>query len=724
MSSTAQTVILWLIPGCPLAAAVLVAMFGRAFIRGGSHRVVVLAIAVSCVLSLMQLGHVASLAANSHTSVGGWFHAEPPTEAAASSVRESVRDTAGYEWVSIGDFHVEVALRVDALSAVMLAMVTFVSLLVAIYASGYMHGDPGYPRFFAEMALFVFSMCMLVMARNFVVLFAFWEAVGLCSYLLVGFWFERPSAAAAALKAFVMNRIGDAAFLVAIYLIWTTFGSLDFQDVFRGREAFAVPPAHFNLRVLTICLCLFGGACGKSAQFPLHLWLPDAMEGPTPVSALIHAATMVTAGAYLVARCTPLFVLAPGAQAVVASIGAITALLAALIALTQMDLKRVLAYSTISQLGYMFMALGSAAAGETFALAAVTAAIFHMFTHAFFKALLFLSAGNVMHAMGNVIDMRQFGGLRKVMPWTHWCFLCGSLALAGFPLFSGFWSKDEIFGLLWNAAQHGVYTRLFQGLFAAAFLTAILTAFYTFRAYYMTFFGPLRVPAEALAHGAHGSPGDAHGAAHSHHGGDGHAPSTTTAKAGDVLVFEDHDPLPPIHEGPWTMTWPLAVLATFAVLIGVIIGPTHVFAGWVELLPSSLKMHEIGLEWGLAIASSLAAIGGIAIAYWMYAQPSDRPAKVAAAAGPFYTLSLNKFYLDELATVLVTFPVSALSFVSLLFDQGLIDRLVDEIGAVAPEIGRFLRPVQNGLIQSYALVMVFGLAIFLTTVLQVWMVRT
>ncbi len=340
----------------------------------------------------------------------------PTAGPAAVQTPESVPDARGYEWVSIGDFHVQVALRVDALSAVMLAMVTLVSLLVAIYASGYMHGDPGYSRFFAELSLFVFSMCMLVMARNFVVLFVFWEAVGLCSYLLVGFWFERPAASAAAVKAFVMNRIGDAAFLVGSVLDLADVRQPRFRRRVSRTRGFRGAPADFSTRVLTICSCLFTGACGKSAQFPLHLWLPDAMEGPTPVSALIHAATMVTAGVYLVARCTPLFVLAPEAQAVVATIGAITALLAALIALTQNDLKRVLAYSTISQLGYMFMALGAAAAGEAFAIAAVTAAIFHMFTHAFFKALLFLSAGNVMHAMGNVIDMRQFGGLRKVLP--------------------------------------------------------------------------------------------------------------------------------------------------------------------------------------------------------------------------------------------------------------------------------------------------------------------
>jgi NADH-quinone oxidoreductase subunit L len=318
-----------------------------------------------------------------------------------------------------------------------------------------------------------------------------------------------------------------------------------------------------------------------------------------------------------------------------------------------------------------------------------------MFTHAFFKALLFLSAGNVMHAMGNVIDMRQFRGLRQVLPWTHWSFLCGGLALAGFPLLSGFWSKDEIFGLLVNATHHGPYPKLFQILFVIAFVTALLTAFYTFRAYYLTFFGPLKVPPEALSHAADDS-----------HGGDHHDAAH-----------------PQVHEGPRTMTLPLAVLAVFAVAIGAIVGPTGLFASWVEQMPSSLSFNEVAFQWGLAGASSLAAIAGIAIAYVMYAQPSDRPAKVAAAAGPFYQLSLNKFYLDALANVLVSFPVNAIAFISLLFDQGLIDRFVDFVGSIPPAIGRFLRPVQNGFVQSYALVMIFGLAIFLTTVLQVWMVR-
>jgi NADH-quinone oxidoreductase subunit L len=704
MSDAFHSLSLWLIPGCPLAAAVLVALFGKAVFGRASHQPVIAALVVSCLLSLWQLGGVVT-----HSKAKSAENGSPgAAEAAARSAAQNVPVAYGFDWISVGDLTVRADVQVDALTAVMLTMVTFVSTLVAVYATGYMYGDPGYPRFFAEMALFVFSMCMLIMARNFLVLFVFWEAVGLCSYLLVGFWFERPAAAAAAVKAFVVNRIGDAAFLMGLYLIWTTFGSLDFADVLKPHNE--LQPG-FSLHVLLICICLFTGACGKSAQFPLHLWLPDAMEGPTPVSALIHAATMVTAGVYLVARCTPLFMLVPEVQVAVATIGGITALMAALIALTQNDLKRVLAYSTVSQLGYMFMALGSAAAGRAFATAAVTAAIFHMFTHAFFKALLFLSAGNVMHAMGNVIDMRQFSGLKKVMPVTHIAFLCGAGALSGFPLLSGFWSKDEIFGLLLNGTHHGDHTAWFQILFWVAIVTAVLTAFYTFRAYYMTFYGPTRVPAEAFAHAHHGSDhgaGDA--AAHDHNGHlTAPAASAHAAPAGDFSQ---------IHEGSSAMKWPLMVLSGFALAIGLIVGPTGLFAGWISQVPTLLSGEAETFHWLLAGGSMLAALGGIAVAALMYAKPSNRPQLVRAAMGPLYDLSLNKFYLDEIANLLVVFPVKVIAFVSVLFDQGLVDRLVDEIGAVPGVIGRFLRPIQNGLIQSYALVMLFGLAIFLTTILQ------
>jgi len=701
MSESFQAASVWLIPACPLVACVLVAFFGKSLFRCRGHRVVVAALVISCLLSLGRLWNVASMARRA-----GLEHETQKVAEATPAPERSGPVASGFDWISAGTLDVRADVQIDPLTAVMLAMVTFVSLLVAIYASGYMHGDPGYSRFFAELSLFVFSMCMLVMARNFVLLFVFWEAVGLCSYLLVGFWYERPSAAAAAVKAFVMNRIGDAAFLIGIFLIWREFHSVEFADVFRAAAGHARSPEYSQL-ILTICLCLFVGACGKSAQFPLHLWLPDAMEGPTPVSALIHAATMVTAGVYMVARCTPLFAIEPLAQVIVATIGGITALLAALIALTQTDLKRVMAYSTVSQLGYMFLALGSAAVGTEFAVAAVTAAIFHMFTHAFFKALLFLSSGNVMHAMGNVIDMRQFGGLRKVLPVTHWTFLCGAGALSGLPLLSGFWSKDEIFGVLLNGAHHGEFKQVFWYLFLAAFFTAVLTAFYTFRAYFLTFHGPVRIPAEAFAH-AHGA---GHDDRHEHNGhGDEHSlprHALESTAAGDPST---------IHEGPSVMKWPLVVLAVFAVGVGLVVGPTHIFAGWIAQMPTLVSGPEEATNWGLMGASVLAVLAGFTVAVVMYARPNRLPEMVSAAAGPLYRLSLNKFYLDELAGLIVVFPVNAIAFLSLVADQGLVDRFVDWVGDVPAAIGRFLRPIQNGLLQSYALVMLFGLAIFLTII--------
>lgn len=421
---------LWLIPAAPLLASLWIVVVGQFCRRHNAHRPVILALAVSFLATLVLVFSIVPQTFAHHDEGEG----EHAAHAAADHDRDEHAEAAGgklvkpdelasspttrqiYQWIKVGSLNVKVGLQADAMTALMLLMVTSVSLLVAIFAAGYMQGDPGYPRFFAEIALFVFSMCMLVLADNFLLLFVFWEAVGLCSYLLIGFWFRRPSAAAAAKKAFVVNRIGDFSFLLGIFLLWTTFGTLDFSQILFDpqliKEAVAGQPEIF----LPICMLLFVGAVGKSAQFPLHVWLPDAMEGPTPVSALIHAATMVTAGVYLVARCTPLFVHAPMAQMTVAGIGAATALIAAITALTQYDLKRILAYSTVSQLGYMFMALGAAGADAALATHAVTFAMFHMFTHAFFKAVLFLSAGSVMHAMGDVIDMREFSGLRKTLP--------------------------------------------------------------------------------------------------------------------------------------------------------------------------------------------------------------------------------------------------------------------------------------------------------------------
>ncbi len=439
MSGTIPTLLV-LIPGLPLLATIVTATLGRGLLKAKSHVPVVAALVGSFLCSVLLVAEVHKQAREDTTMVGwettfelwNWADIDQAMTSSAASHAAPAAGTASLpEWLP---FTINVTLRADALTAIMLAMVTFVSMLVAIYASGYMHGDRGYWRFFSYIGLFVFSMTMLVSVSNFVLLYVFWEAVGLCSYLLIGFWYEKPSAAAAGKKAFLVNRIGDFGFALGLFLIWVTYGTLNFHDAggmagVLGQTRLAAPEmfAGFSddshVLATAICLLLMLGACGKSAQFPLHVWLPDAMEGPTPVSALIHAATMVTAGAYMVTRCTPLFVASPEAQQVVAVIGCTTAVIGGVIAVTQTDLKRVLAYSTISQLGYMFLGLGVGT------LVGISSGMFHLFTHAFFKALLFLGAGSVMHAMGGVIDMRRFGGLRRLMPTTHWTFLFGCLAL-------------------------------------------------------------------------------------------------------------------------------------------------------------------------------------------------------------------------------------------------------------------------------------------------------
>jgi NADH-quinone oxidoreductase subunit L len=639
--------ILWLIPALPLAAAAVTAFLGPKYLREQSHWPCVVAAVAACVLSFGVLFAVA----------GG---------------NETV--ARYYTWFGVGNVDVGFWLRADGLSAVMLVTVTFVGSFIAIYSVGYMHGDPGYARFFAEVSLFLFSMTGLVLADNYVLLYAFWEGVGVCSYLLIGFWFTRPSAADASRKAFLVTRLGDVGLFIGILMLWYNSGShLDYEGVFRWAGQLQDP---FVMNA--ICLLLFCGAVGKSAQFPLHVWLPDAMEGPTPVSALIHAATMVTAGVYLVARSTPLFVQAPEAQLVVACIGCFTALLAALIALTQTDLKRVMAYSTISQLGFMFLALGSGVAKSVVALA-VAAAIFHLFTHAFFKALLFLSSGSVMHAMGGVIDMRRFSGLRKVLPVTHWTFLCGALALAAVPPLSGFWSKDEIVAEALDAGEQAVpHATVYLVLFAVAMVTAGLTAFYTFRAYFLTFHGETRVPPEA-----------------GHHA----------------------------HESPPVMTVPLMVLAAGAVGVGLIFGPTGLFEHflhdrWMEQsFPQALAEATHGLSWWLMLLSTVVSVAGIGVAWWMYVRQPAVADRVVQAAPRAYELSRNRFYLDEIYSALVVRPLTGFAQVSRIFDQYIVDGLVDLIGQVPSYVGRLFSPVQNGLVQFYALLMLLFLSGFLLTVL-------
>ncbi|MCC7476065.1 MAG: NADH-quinone oxidoreductase subunit L [Pirellulales bacterium] len=644
MPENIQYLVMWLIPIAPLAASVVTATLGPRGLREKSHLPCWFGLAVATVCAYVLLFSI--------VPTGFSEHGTTPVVA------------SGYSWINAGGIDVRVDLRADGMAAIMLSMVTAVSLLVAVFAAGYMHGDPGYARFFAAFSLFVFSMCMLVLAPSFLQLFVFWEGVGLCSYLLIGFWFKKPSAAAAAKKAFVVNRIGDFGFLIGIFLIWTTFHSLDFSTVLGNTNQLAQLAAEQPGRITLICLLLLLGAMGKSAQFPLHVWLPDAMEGPTPVSALIHAATMVTAGVYLVARCTPLFIYSPTAQVVVSCIGAVTALIAALIALTQFDLKRVLAYSTVSQLGFMFMALGAGAAGAEAATHATTAAMFHLYTHAFFKALLFLAAGSVMHAMGDVIDIRRFSGLRRALPITHWTFLCGAAALAGVPLLSGFWSKDEIFAVVYHAAHGDHYGRVFCIVFVVAAFTALLTAFYTFRAYFLTFWGEERFPEEA-----------------------GHHP----------------------HEAPPVMAGPLRLLALCAVVIGGLVGLTGWFGTFLHHSAGLAEAHEHGLSPGLmSLSVTLVAIG-IGLAWWMYVRSPELPGRVAVALGPLYHASLNKLYFDEFFWTLLVAPLRAVAWLASWFDRGIIDSIVDGIAHIPRLLSNVPMWFHGGRLPAYALIMWAGL---------------
>ncbi|MBI3838301.1 MAG: NADH-quinone oxidoreductase subunit L [Planctomycetia bacterium] len=677
--------LLILIPALPLTATIVTAVFGRSALKQNSHRPVVLALLGSFVASLMMLAQVRqeseakpSQMVGWETSVDLWNWAEVPNALNTPPAAHS----ASVQGIEHGlpaalPFRIDLTLRADALTSIMLAMVTFISLLVAIYASGYMHGDRGYWRFFSYIGLFVFSMTMLVSASNFVLLYVFWEAVGLCSYLLIGFWYEKPEAAAAGKKAFLVNRIGDFGFALALFLMWTTYGTLNFHDAhgiagILGQTRLADPELYVGGGVATaICLLLMLGACGKSAQFPLHIWLPDAMEGPTPVSALIHAATMVTAGVYMVTRCTPLFMVSPDAQHVVALVGFVTAAIGGVIAMTQTDLKRVLAYSTISQLGYMFLGLGVATLGG------ITSGMFHLFTHAFFKALLFLGAGSVMHAMGGVVDMRRFGGLRRLMPTTHWTFLFGCLALAGVIPFAGFWSKDAIIAAVQERAHdEPEFLYLYWGALVVAFLTSV----YTFRAFFMTFYGSERVPYEAG---------------------------------------------PNAHESPTSMTVPLTILAACALVVGAYFERTEGFAEFIKLTPSlayevvnSKNVEIVSQSHTLVGAiSTLVALTGMGLAAFLYLGDESQVALLTRLLMPLYLLSHGKLFFDQIYNVLFVWPLWTLAQASYWIDRVLIDGLVDLVGRIPPKLAALLRPLQTGMVQFYALAMVWGVVILIFTLL-------
>ncbi len=579
----------------------------------------------------------------------------------------TVIDENLYSWISIGTFSVNVGFQIDQLTAVMLLVVTTLSSLIHIYSVGYMHGDKGYARFFSYLSLFTFFMIVLVMANNFLLMFVGWEGVGLCSYLLIGFWYEKKSASDAGVKAFVVNRVGDFGFVLGMLLIFITFGTLDFTDVFAALSGPAAGQSIVlfggNISVVTlIALLLFLGATGKSAQLPLYVWLPDAMEGPTPVSALIHAATMVTAGVFMVARCAPIFSLSETAMTVMAVVGALTAIFAATIGLVQNDIKRVIAYSTISQLGYMFLGLG---------VGAFSAGIFHLTTHAFFKGLLFLASGSVIHALSGEQDMRKMGALRSKIKITHLVFIIGSLALAGIFPFAGFFSKDEI---LWNAYNSSGTGRVLWILGVAG---ALMTAFYSFRLIYLTFYGQSRVE---------------------------HA-------------VEHH-----VHESPKVMTIPLMILAFFSLTIGwigmpgAIIPHANLFGDFLApLFPHAehAAAESVSIERWLMVFSVLVALAGIRMAYSLYVKNASLPDRIADRFKGAYSLLLNKYRVDEIYNyIFVDGLVHRVARVLYTIgDVKIIDGFINWLAGAIDSTSQGGKKIQTGYVQQYAFIMGLGLVV-------------
>jgi NADH-quinone oxidoreductase subunit L len=596
--------LLWLIPIFPLAGFLINGLFGRRFPKALINTVAVGSVLLSFAWALKII----------------------------TSVDLSSAHTEHYfTWIQSGTFIANCDFAVDRLTAVMLMVVTGIGSLIHIYSIGYMSHEGGYYRFFAYLNLFMFFMLTLVLAANYLVLFVGWEGVGLCSYLLIGFYFDKQFATNAGNKAFIVNRIGDFGYSLAMFYIVKNFGSLDFGNVFRQA------PGASEAVLTTIGLLLLVGACGKSAQLPLYVWLPDAMAGPTPVSALIHAATMVTAGVYMTARSWPIYTHAPGAMDVIAIIGIATAFFAATIGLAQNDIKKVFAYSTVSQLGYMFVGVG---------VGAFSAGIYHLMTHAFFKALLFLGSGSVIHALAGEQDMRNMGGLRKKIPWTYGTMACASVAIAGVPFTSGFFSKDAI--LMAAAHEHPV-------IFWVGVLTAGMTAFYVFRAFFMTFHGRYR--------------GDAHP-----------------------------------HESPPVMYIPLVILAILS-LVGGFVFKVPEFLG--EFFPAVKGGPE---DVGLMAVTIAAGLGGIALAWLMYVVKPSLPDSIAGSVKGLYTLVYNKYFVDEIYDVAVVKPMVNGSRVVLWrgADAGLIDGIVNGTGALARRIGGTLRLMQSGNIRSYATWVLLG----------------
>lgn len=614
-----------------------------------------------------------------------------------------------FEWIEVGGFKADFSYYFDSLTFVMLFVVCGIGTLVAIYASGYMSGDRGYARFFAGVSLFIFSMTTLVMADNLALLYLGWEGVGFCSYLLIGYYYDKPTAFAAAKKAFIVNRIGDVGFAIGIFLTFQRFGSVQYTQIME-QAGHVTPGSDWMVTAIPFLLML--GAFGKSAQLPLYVWLPDAMEGPTPVSALIHAATMVTAGVYMIARLLPLFVLSEYALPVVACIGAATAIFAATIALCQYDIKRIYAYSTISQLGYMFLGVG---------VLSTVGGVFHLFTHAFFKALLFLTAGSVMHALAGQLDLRKMSGLRKKMPVTCWLMFVGCLALAGFPFMAGFYSKDMILAAVMSKGlgEHGQTLYLVLGI--VGLVTAFLTAFYTFRLWFRVFTGP---ESFEMGHEHHGADGhDAHTPTHGHG-------STTDAPPQEITVEHHHEP----HEMPWLMNAPLLILALGAIVAGY--WAEH--SGWIEHMvnhsTASVTSHaETGgehhgpllfgrdLHTMMMFISSTIAVAGILLAAYFHRINRAAADRVADANRSIVRLLENKYWIDELNEALIRKPLHLLGDLLFIFDSLIIDGIVSLVGLVPRLLGQGAQPAQRGVLQGYGLGMAFGIAAAVLVILMlVW----
>jgi NADH-quinone oxidoreductase subunit L len=668
MSATLSASTLLIVPLAPLAGSLLAGIFGTAF--GGnwigrrlSHTLTILGVLLAFILSAMTLKSVALEGARFNATL--------------------------YEWMVVGGLKMEVGFLVDGLTAMMMCVVTFVSLMVHIYTIGYMDEDEGYNRFFAYISLFTFSMLMLVMSNNMLQLFFGWEAVGLVSYLLIGFWFNKPTAIFANMKAFLVNRVGDFGFILGIGLIAAYAGTLNYAEAFgkAGELAKLTLPGTSWMLITVICICLFIGAMGKSAQFPLHVWLPDSMEGPTPISALIHAATMVTAGIFMVARMSPLFELSDTALSFILVIGAITALFMGFLGIIQNDIKRVVAYSTLSQLGYMTVALGASA---------YSVAVFHLMTHAFFKALLFLAAGSVIMGMHHNQDIRWMGGVRKYMPITWITSLLGSLALIGTPLFAGFYSKDSIIEAVHESHLPGAGFAHF-----AVLAGVFVTAFYSFRMYFLVFHGKERYDQNPDAHH------DDHG-----HGDHGHA--------------EHHDP----HESPWVVTAPLLLLAIPSVVIGFMTIQPMLFGDFFkDAIVVNADKHPAMAELAklfhgpvqmavhaLTTAPFWLALAGVALSYYMYMVNPALPAAIKARVQPLYSLLENKYYLDWFNENVLARGTRALGMgLWKGGDQTVIDGgLVNGSWKVVGWVSGIVRLFQSGYLYQYAFVMLVGVVVLMT----------